>query len=418
MRIIGIEKRDISIIMLFLAAEMLFLLVPFGIDSDTDIRYFLSATSQTLAALFALVFTIVLVVGQMASVHSNRLFSLLFDRITVFYMFFFAFSVIFPLIVLKGRVYKQELALVSGTFAIGCIVDLIPFVLSLKEDLRIESLIDRLSKESIKKINSELEGGYKEYHLSEWEKEEFWEEIMTIESIAFSAWNRKDFDSFRISLQKLLWIITEIRNWETIQKITIELRDIGENVISDTIAIKILMDAIRDSFPKISENEKGYPITELLGDYAYLTKCISDSGSPISLQHSLENYEEIGNAVIEKENDDLVVLLLETFEKSYKSLSNLYLINRGNIYVAIGRIGVLSAEKGLKNSTKKFLLLVLEQFEFYCLLSPPFSIIDKILAEARIRKWEVIITVCQDIRNRNYRTDAVRKMLLQKLKNK
>jgi len=63
MKMPRIEKKDILFVVLFLVAETLFLLMPFGLNSDMDIRYFLSATSQTLAALFALV---VLVVGQIA----------------------------------------------------------------------------------------------------------------------------------------------------------------------------------------------------------------------------------------------------------------------------------------------------------------------------------------------------------------
>jgi hypothetical protein len=52
-------------------------------------------------------------------------------------------------------------------------------------------------------------------------------------------------------IKSIIRDITEIRNWETIQKITTELRDIGRNVINDTIDIKILMDSFRDSFSRI-----------------------------------------------------------------------------------------------------------------------------------------------------------------------
>lgn len=133
-------------------------------------------------------------------------------------------------------------------------------------------------------------------------------------------------------IKSIIRNITEIRNWETIQKSTTELRDIGRNVINDTIASKSSWTPFRDSFSRISESEKGYPITESLGDYAYLNQYTSDSGSPISLQHSLENYEIIGNAAIEKENDDLAVLLLETFVESYRCSSGLPHMNRRNVF--------------------------------------------------------------------------------------
>lgn len=156
---------DILVIGLFLFAEGLFLIVP--LSTDTDTQYLLSAMSQALAALFALVFTIVLLISQMASTHSHRLVDSVFERTTRIYMAFFILAIIVPFIALKTSLYRSIFVWISGTFAIACIICLIPFMLSVKEDLKIESLVARVSRENVKKINSELRGKYEEYHLTE-----------------------------------------------------------------------------------------------------------------------------------------------------------------------------------------------------------------------------------------------------------
>lgn len=100
-----IESKNVPVILLFLIAEIVFISQPLG--TETDIQYLLSAMSQALAALFALVFTIVLVVSQMASVHSHRLADSVFGRETKTYMAFFALAVIVPFIALKTQHYRK-----------------------------------------------------------------------------------------------------------------------------------------------------------------------------------------------------------------------------------------------------------------------------------------------------------------------
>lgn len=402
-----IQNKNIPIILLFLAVEIVFISLPMG--THTDIQYLLSAMSQALAALFALVFTIVLVVSQMASVHSHRLVDSVFGRETKIYMAFFAMAVIVPFVALKTQYYRKVFVWVSGTLAIVCIVYLIPFMLSVKENLKIESLLINISKRSVSKVRSELRGNYEEYHLSEIEQDECWEEIRIIDNIALSAWNRKDYDTFQIAINKLLWILTEIRSWHTIQEIRGRIGEVGRIITNDSRAINIVLDSIRDSFSCICENERNYPIKELLEDYRDLSLNVAEDGSLISLYHSLANYGQIGKAILTRQNkilenqDDLAVFLIENFHEVFSTEDFYPHRHRINILASLGDIGVLSAKMGLESATKRFLKSIVHLSIFDPLLRPPLHVVDIIREESEKRGWKSVYKFCQEVKRGTHR---------------
>ena len=385
-------------VILFVATESIFLSLP--ISSDTDIQYFLSAISQALAALFALVFTIVLVVSQMASVHSHRLMDLVFGRKTKAYMTLFAFAVIIPFIALRTSYLRMTLVQVSGTLAIGCILYLIPFMLTVKENLKIESVILNLSRRSVDKIKSNLKGEYDEYLLSKKEEKVFLEEIRIIDNIALSAWNRKDYDTFQVAIERLLWILSEIKNWHTIERIRIRLEDIGRIVVKDARATNIVLDSIRDILPVISENERGYPLKELLLDYRSFSIHIAQEGLAVSSSHSLKNYYQIGEEILNRKNEGLATSLLKDFYDILSKTNHEKLPDKGNILVNIGAIGPKFTKIGFKTTTEIFLQIILSNSFLERLLTPPSRILDTIEEEARKRQWKEITNFCQEIKKK------------------
>jgi hypothetical protein len=397
-----IENNNIPIILLFLITESMFLSLPLG--TSTDIQYLLSAMSQALAALFALVFTIVLVVSQMASIHSHRLVDSVFGKATKFYMTFFALAVITPFIALKTQYYRVVFVWISGTLAIICIIYLIPFMFSVKENLKIESLLISTSRKSAEKVKSSLQGKYKEYKLSKTEQDEFWEEIRIIDNIALSAWNRKDYDTFQIAISRLLWIVTEIKNWHTIQEIRIRLEEIGRDVVKDIRASKIVLDSIRDVLPLVTTDKKNYPLRGLLEDYCDLSIDIAINGHLISSNHSLTSYYEIGKEILKRKNEELATSLVEDFFRIFWKARHQEFPNM-NCLSAIGSIGLQSAKLGFESTTRKFLELIIasdaekikkgQESFFRYFLGPVFKTIDLIEIESEKRSWKDLVGLCK-----------------------
>ena len=64
-------------------------------------RYLLSAISQGLAALFALIFTISLIVLQIAHKHKGLIEEFLLSKFNLFYPIMNAFGIVYPLCILK-----------------------------------------------------------------------------------------------------------------------------------------------------------------------------------------------------------------------------------------------------------------------------------------------------------------------------
>lgn len=393
---IRIDKTSILTIILFVATESIFLSLP--ISSDTDIQYFLSAISQAMAALFALVFTIVLVVSQMASVHSHRLMDSVFDSKTKAYMTLFAFAVIIPFIALRTSYLRMIFVQVSGTLAIACILYLIPFILAVKENLKIESVILNLSRKSADKIKSNLKGKYEECRLSKKEEEVFLEEIRIIDNIALSSWNRKDYDTFQVAVERLLWILAEIRNWHTIERIRIRLEDIGRIVVKDARATNIVLDSMRDILSVISENKRGYPLKELLWDYRSFSIHIAQEGLAVSSSHSLKNYYQIGKEILNRNDEGFATSLLKDFYDIFSETNHEKLPDKGNILINIGATGLEFTRIGFKTTTEIFLQIIISNNFFAPLLFPPSRTLDIIEEEAEKRQWKEIISLCQKIR--------------------
>ncbi|KYK34929.1 MAG: hypothetical protein AYK18_13550 [Theionarchaea archaeon DG-70] len=390
----AINKTEILTVALFIVIEGFFLSLP--ISSDTDIQYLLSALSQALAALFALVFTIILIVSQMASIYSHRLMDSVFNKKTKAYMTFFAFAVIIPFIALRTSYLRTAFVQVSGTLAIACILYLIPFILLTKENLKIESLTLNLSKKSVEKIKSNLKGGYEEHYLSKEEKEIFFEEIKIIDNIACSAWNRKDYDTFQTVVEKMLWILSESRNWPTIEEIRTRIEDIGRIVAKDARATNIVLDSMRDVFPHISENERGYPFKELLRDYRKYSVYVAQEGLLVSSNQSLINYYQIGKEVLKRKNDNHAKSLFEDFYKIFSKADHDRFPDKGRVFLNIAAIGTESAKLGFQDATKIFLAIMSDKF-FWPFLSS-FRTLDIIEEEAKKRQWKEIINFCQEIR--------------------
>lgn len=156
---------------LFMAVTLFIILTTFdcvypGTYHDTDsVRYILSAISQGLAAILALVFTITLVLAQMTGRYT-AMEKIIFRLETQVLMIIFGVGVVVPLLVLKIGFWQHGVNL-SIAITIFCVFSLIPFVKSLngvlKYDIRILDIsedvyeeIENRRTERVKNIITEL----------------------------------------------------------------------------------------------------------------------------------------------------------------------------------------------------------------------------------------------------------------------
>ena len=127
----------------------------FFISPTTDqdnARYILSAISQGLAAILALVFTITLVVAQMTRRYT-AMDKIIFRPETIILMIVFGTGIVIPLLVLKRGFWGQGVNL-SIAFAVFCAFSLIPFLRGVNGVLKYEIGIWNLHEEILEAIES------------------------------------------------------------------------------------------------------------------------------------------------------------------------------------------------------------------------------------------------------------------------
>ena len=120
-------------------------------DQD-NARYILSAISQGLAAILALVFTITLVVAQMTRRYT-AMDKIIFRPETIILMLVFGTGVVIPLLVLKCGFWGQCVNL-SIAIAFFCAFSLIPFLIGVNRVLKYDIGIWNLNEEILEAIES------------------------------------------------------------------------------------------------------------------------------------------------------------------------------------------------------------------------------------------------------------------------
>jgi len=124
-------------------------------ECPENARYILSAISQGLAAILALVFTITLVVAQMTRRYT-AMDKIIFRRETKFLMIFFGIGIIAPLLVLEFGFWEWGVPL-SIVIASFCVFSLLPFLMGVNSVLKYDIGIVNLDEE----IMEAIELGYK-----------------------------------------------------------------------------------------------------------------------------------------------------------------------------------------------------------------------------------------------------------------
>ena len=136
-------------IIIFIAVFVILYYVHPNTDQD-NARYILSAISQGLAAILALVFTITLVVSQMTRRYT-AMDKIIFRHETIILMIVFGFGVVTPLLVLKRGFWGWDVNL-SIAIAFFCVFSLIPFLKGVNSVLKYDIGIANLNEETMQVV--------------------------------------------------------------------------------------------------------------------------------------------------------------------------------------------------------------------------------------------------------------------------
>lgn len=129
-------------------------ILTFSLSTD-GILYLYSAISQSLAAIFALVFTITLMAATMANNYTAV--DKFFNRKTKIFMIIFVIAIITPILLLKIVINNEQINNILISISIGlatfCIAGIIPYLKScnniLKFDFGVNNLITELNELAI-----------------------------------------------------------------------------------------------------------------------------------------------------------------------------------------------------------------------------------------------------------------------------
>lgn len=169
-------------------------------------RYLLSALSQSMAAIFALFFSITLITLQtFGSRYTTRVYNLFFDRWFLYFIIFFIFDIIWIFITLGGinteLTPRNENAIDSSLImSTTLLLILIPFTYRTKEILKPETIIKTIKDE----VSELITEGIKENN-SATRKEHFDKAIDKIEilrDISLKAALNREISVFRFAIRK------------------------------------------------------------------------------------------------------------------------------------------------------------------------------------------------------------------------
>lgn len=165
--------------------------IPEVIDANgnerTQTLYLLSAISQSLAAVLALVFTISLIVAQLSSRYSHYMLASFFSAPIILYILLFIVAISLPFILLtkpNANAIKISLILTAT-----CLLLLVPYFLSFKEKLNPISLINSFKIEAQKKVLKN--------------PNDLPREAIIIDNFIISAFNQMDYETIDYGISSL-----------------------------------------------------------------------------------------------------------------------------------------------------------------------------------------------------------------------
>jgi len=236
----------VTIAFIYVLKEALFV-NPFSSYSNI-----LTALSQSSAAILAIMFTLLLVVGQLATSYSPRMFGRVFTKVSISYMILFLILVILPLATLAvpNDLWLARIWLVKSCFflAVLSLSLFIPYLLYIKDRLNPENLLDELAK----RIQNSIAGKTK---ISKETSEFVLGELSVMQHLIISAIRSGDYGTCNTGIMILNELSGDIPANLILKEygvsvslsdfITSNILDIGLTAIPDPIASSWAVKALR-----------------------------------------------------------------------------------------------------------------------------------------------------------------------------
>lgn len=267
-------QRGLPIASLIIIGLGLFVFLKLEVINFPNIYYLLSAISQGLAVILAIILSATLVAGQLASRYSPELLKEAFKHPTLFYVALLIVSVALPLAILANTdiAFSVMWMKFSLTLAGACLTFLIPYFLYIKEQLDPKKLIDSLYNECLRNYT----------------KGRPMKKDDIIQETVLSLYNTKSYGGFEHGLQKLTQLVKDVtpplrkskrrdedeeekRQEESTERILLLLvidkligrvRDIGISVQDDPRATSMVIKALGDCALTVEDRDINNLITE------------------------------------------------------------------------------------------------------------------------------------------------------------
>jgi len=165
-------------------------------------HYLLSALSQSIAALFGLVFTIPLVIAQLVARYSYRPLGYMFLSLIPYSIPFIVTMIISLLFIPSPDPMKVKVCLIFGTFSFAMIF---PYLRAFLARSSPSFLVEFLADKALKKLRAGKD------------PEEI-EEIKALDNVAISALSLKDYDTFASALEKVKVLLIQGEAFETLKR--------------------------------------------------------------------------------------------------------------------------------------------------------------------------------------------------------
>ncbi len=238
-------------------------------ECPENARYILSAISQGLAAILALVFTITLVVAQMTRRYT-AMDKIIFRRETKFLMIFFAIGIIAPLLVIEFEFWEWGVPL-SIVIASFCVFSLLPFLVSVNRTIKYDIGIVNLNEE----IAEAIESGY------EPRAENKIKELSEIGKDAVREFREDDVRKILNQLSKFgKESIEQGFRYTTVIVAVCGIRDLGNGSIDkgfdDMMTVGVAVDGLRDIGVEAAKNRPD--------DWSEIVRKVTDSMESVGIK--------------------------------------------------------------------------------------------------------------------------------------
>lgn len=236
----------------------------------------LAAYSSGMIVAFVLAFFMTLLAGILNTKYSPRLIDIIFSRWTIGYMFFFVASTVYALMSVKGNLVDRDIRLGFGLLS-TCFFLLIPYIVFIKEYLKPEQYLKKMSTGALSQMSRNYIGN---------PTESLPDEINQIDYLVVSSQRLDDYDTFEKGLAALTGLVEHIPNENAKLQIIQRMESVARSFISKPHAAVIVLSFLKQIGGSAIRTSRYAILSEV-------TRAISEIGEDATKAHMSYTVNEI-----------------------------------------------------------------------------------------------------------------------------